>query len=122
MADLFEREGPPTLPDPVDKRDLDDLGARLEAAKERHGPRARQAASSALAQGTRHAFEIAATTLVGGGIGWMLDRWLATGPWLLLLFFLLGVAAGFWNLLKAVGREARAVRKDGPEPKQDDQG
>lgn len=121
MADLFEREGPTSLPDPADKRDLDELGARLEAAKARHEPQARQAAASALAQGTRHAFEIAATTLVGGGIGWMLDRWLETGPFMLLLFFLLGVGAGFWNLMKAVSNEAKAIRKDG-QPTNDDQG
>ena len=133
MADLFEREGPTSLPDPAEKRDLENLGARLEAAKARHEPQARQAASSALAQGTRHAFEIAATTLVGGGIGWMLDRWLETGPWMLLLFFLLGVAAGFWNLMKAVSNEAKAIRengaestgpalKDGSDPTNEDQG
>ena len=122
MADLFEHEGPPSLPDPADKRDLESLEARLEAAKARHEPRARQAASSALAQGTRHAFEIAGTTLVGGGIGWMLDRWLETGPWLLLLFFLLGLTAGFWNLLKAVNAEAKAVREAQLKKLNDDQG
>ena len=122
MADLFEPEGPPALPDPADKPDLDTLGARLEAAKARHAPRAIQSASSALAQGTRHAFEIAATTLVGGGIGWMLDRWLETGPWMLLLFFLLGVVAGFWNLMKAVNNEAKAIRSEHSVPKNDDQG
>ena len=122
MADLFEHEGPPSLPDPADKRDLESLEARLEAAKARHEPEARQSASSALAQGTRHAFEIAATTLVGGGIGWMLDRWLETGPWLLLLFFLLGLTAGFWNLLKAVNAEARAVREAQLKKLNDDQG
>ena len=122
MADLFEREGPTSLPDPAHKPDLDALGARLEAAKARHEPRARQAASSALAQGTRHAFEIAATTLVGGGIGWMLDRWLETGPWMLLTFFLLGVVAGFWNLMKAVNNEAKAVRKETAESANEDQG
>ena len=122
MADLFEREGPTTLPDPADKRDLDELGARLEAAKARHEPRARQAAASALAQGTRHAFEIAATTRVGGGIGWLLDRWLETGPWMLLLFLFLGIAAGFWNLLKVVNAEARAVREAQLRKLNDDQG
>ena len=122
MADLFEHEGPPSLPDPADKRDLESLEARLEAAKARHEPEVRQSASSALAQGTRHAVEIAATTLVGGGIGWMLDRWLETGPWMLLLFFLLGVAAGFWNLLKAVTNEAKAIRKDGDGQSNADQG
>ena len=122
MADLFEREGPTTLPDPADKRDLDKLEARLEAAKARHEPQARQAASTALAQGTRHAFEIAATTMVGGGIGWLLDRWLETGPWMLLLFLFLGIAAGFWNLLKAVNAEARAVREAQLRTLNDDQG
>lgn len=112
MADLFEREGPTALSDPADKHDLDNIEARLQAAKARHAPQPNEAASSALAQGTRHAFEIAATTLVGGGIGWMLDRWLATGPWMFLLFLLLGISAGFWNLLKAVSKEARAVRGD----------
>ena len=122
MADLFEREGPTSLPDPADKPDLDKLGARREAAKARHEPKARQAAASALAQGTRHAFEIAATTMVGGGIGWMLDRWLETGPWMLLTFFLLGVVAGFWNLMKAVNNEAKAVRKETAESANEDQG
>jgi ATP synthase protein I len=94
----------------ADKSDLDKLGARLEAAKARHTPEPRDVAISALAQGTRHAFEIAATTIVGAGIGLMLDRWLQTGPWMFLLFLLLGIAAGFWNLIKAVNVEAAAVR------------
>jgi ATP synthase protein I len=99
------------LPDPADKTDLDKLGARLEAAKAKHSPEPRDIAISALAQGTRHAFEIAATTIVGAGIGWMLDRWLSTGPWMFLLFLLLGIGAGFWNLMKAVNVEAAAARK-----------
>lgn len=98
------------MPDPADTSDPDTLGARLEAAKARLAPEPRQVAISALAQGTRHAFEIAATTIVGAGIGWMLDRWLQTGPWMFLLFLLLGIAAGFWNLMKAVNAEAAAAR------------
>lgn len=98
------------MPDPADKSDPDNFGARLEAAKARHAPEPRSVAVSALAQGTRHAFEIAATTIVGAGIGWMLDRWLQTGPWMFLLFLLLGIAAGFWNLMKAVNAEAAAAR------------
>ena len=35
---------------------------------------------------------------VGCGLGWLLDRLLGTRPWLLLLFFALGVAAGFRNV------------------------
>jgi ATP synthase protein I len=39
---------------------------------------------------------------LGGGalIGWVLDRWLGTTPWLLLLLLLLGTAAGFRNIIK----------------------
>ncbi len=99
------------MPDPDDRSHLDDLGARLEAAKARHQPEPRQVVVSALARGTRHALEIAATTIVGAGIGWLLDRWLGTAPWLFLLFLLIGVAAGFWNLMKAVNAEAEAIRR-----------
>lgn len=110
------------MPDPADKSDPDNFGARLEAAKARHAPEPRSVAVSALAQGTRHAFEIAATTIVGAGIGWMLDRWLQTGPWMFLLFLLLGIAAGFWNLMKAVNAEAAAARARAAEVKDLEQG
>jgi ATP synthase protein I len=110
------------LPDPADKSDPDSFGARLEAAKARHVPEPRAVVVSALAQGTRHAFEIAATTIVGAGIGWMLDRWLQTGPWMFLLFLLLGIGAGFWNLIKAVNAEAAAARARAAEVQDLDKG
>ena len=39
---------------------------------------------------------------LGGGavIGWVLDSWLGTSPWLLLLLLFLGTAAGFRNIIK----------------------
>jgi ATP synthase protein I len=36
--------------------------------------------------------------IVGGVIGYYLDKWLDTSPWLKLIFFLLGIAAGFRNV------------------------
>ncbi|MFQ3596144.1 MAG: AtpZ/AtpI family protein [Sphingomonadaceae bacterium] len=99
------------MPDPVDRKDLDSLGARLEAARAKHDPDPREVVSGALAQGTRLAIEIAANTIVGALIGFLLDRWLGTGPWLFLLFLLLGMAAGFWNLMRVVNAEAAAVRR-----------
>jgi ATP synthase protein I len=100
------------LPDPVETHPLDPLEARLKAAKARHEPEPKQIVLSAFARGTRHAMEIAATTIVGAGVGWVLDRWLGTKPGLFLLFLLLGIAAGFWNLVKAVNAEAATIRKD----------
>jgi len=41
---------------------------------------------------------------VGAGMGYMLDKWLNTAPYLLVIFTLYGVAAGFWNLYKVTKR------------------
>lgn len=47
--------------------------------------------------------EIVAALIVGVAIGYFLDRWLGTKPWFLLLFFVLGAAAGFMNVFRVVG-------------------
>jgi len=47
---------------------------------------------------------------VAVAIGWFLDRWLGTTPFLLILFFLLGGAAGVANVWRLV-----APRKPPPE-------
>jgi ATP synthase protein I len=49
-------------------------------------------------------FTLIAAVLVGGGIGYALDRWLHTAPFLMLLGGLAGFAAGFWDLLKRLKR------------------
>ncbi|MBZ0160281.1 AtpZ/AtpI family protein [Candidatus Methylomirabilis sp.] len=46
----------------------------------------------------------AASIAIGAFIGIVLDRWLKTSPWLMILFFVFGVAAGFSNLLKDLKR------------------
>ncbi|MBF0462798.1 MAG: AtpZ/AtpI family protein [Magnetococcales bacterium] len=52
----------------------------------------------------RMATDMVVTTLVGVGMGYYLDKWLGTQPWLTLLFFLFGAVAGF----RAVYRVAHA--------------
>lgn len=91
--------------------ELECLEARLAAARARNAPPPAplQVAGSALAQGFRFAVEIVAAAGVGGAIGWKLDQWLGTRPWFLLVFLLLGLAAGFVNLLRVVNREQRLV-------------
>ncbi len=46
---------------------------------------------------------LVAATAIGLAIGYGLDRWLGTSPWLTLLFTLFGIAAGFVNLFRDVG-------------------
>lgn len=49
----------------------------------------------------------AVSIAIGTVIGIALDRWLGTSPWLMILFFVFGVAAGFANLLKDLKRWER---------------
>jgi ATP synthase protein I len=38
--------------------------------------------------------------LGGGIVGWLLDRWLHTRPWLMLVMLFLGFAVGIWNVIR----------------------
>jgi ATP synthase protein I len=46
------------------------------------------------------AFSLFAAVIAGLGLGWLLDRWLGTRPWLLVTGLLLGAAAGFYELIR----------------------
>jgi ATP synthase protein I len=58
---------------------------------------------SAMARGFRLSTELVAGVLVGAMIGWLLDRWLGISPWGLIVFLLLGFAAGVLNVMRAAG-------------------
>jgi len=40
--------------------------------------------------------------VVGMVIGWLLDKIFGTWPWLFLIFILLGIVSGFYNLIKGI--------------------
>lgn len=42
------------------------------------------------------------STLVGFVIGYYLDRWLGSSPWLTLVFLLLGIVSGFVQVFRAL--------------------
>jgi ATP synthase protein I len=52
-------------------------------------------------------FLIVGAVLAGGFVGWLLDRWLHTSPWLMIALGSVGFAAGLRDLLKRVARDAR---------------
>ncbi|PKQ05943.1 MAG: hypothetical protein CVT73_10855 [Alphaproteobacteria bacterium HGW-Alphaproteobacteria-12] len=56
--------------------------------------------------------ELVAGVFVGGFIGWALDRWLGTTPWLMLVFFFIGVAAGILNVYRAAQQISAAAGRD----------
>jgi ATP synthase protein I len=84
----------------VDTRD--GFEERLRKARARKGlDRAKpsqEGLPGSAAIGLRAGVEVVSALVVGVGIGWLLDRWLGTFPWLFLVFFLIGGAAGVLNV------------------------
>ena len=89
----------------------DAIGKRLDAAKAGREPVDRSAENRARGEAFAKAFRFAAELVVGVGvggfIGWALDRQLGTGPWLLVLFVILGFAAGMTNVIRTAQEEQR---------------
>ena len=48
--------------------------------------------------------ELVASVGVGTIIGFILDSWFGTKPWLIIIFFFLGAAAGMLNVIKIANR------------------
>jgi ATP synthase protein I len=59
--------------------------------------------ASAMARGFRLSTELVAAVLVGAGLGWLLDKGLGISPWGMIVFLLLGFAAGVLNVMRAAG-------------------
>ena len=58
---------------------------------------------SAIARGFRLSTELVAGVLAGAGLGWVLDYWLGISPWGMIVFLLLGFAAGVLNVMRVAG-------------------
>jgi ATP synthase protein I len=57
---------------------------------------------SGLAYGA--ALSLFAAVVAGLIVGWLLDRWLGTRPWLLVTGIVLGSAAGFYEFIRATSK------------------
>ena len=82
------------------------LGAKLDAnagRPTRTEPTSRPVDSSAMARGFRLSTELVAGVFVGAVLGWVLDRTLGISPWGLIVFVLLGFAAGVLNVIRGAG-------------------
>lgn len=104
---------------------LDALGGKL-AAREAEtpapgSPRASGNASggpsatgTALGVGFRAASELAGGLLVGGFVGWWVDRTFGTKPFGIVIFLLLGMVAGGWNVYRVAAAPTAPRREAGP--------
>jgi ATP synthase protein I len=86
---------------------LQRLGERLardQAGRSSDSPgEDRTATASGYARGFRLSSELVAGVLVGAGLGWLIDRLLGIAPWGLIVFLLLGFAAGVLNVMRSAG-------------------
>ncbi len=51
--------------------------------------------------------ELVAAVVVGTIIGFILDNWFDTKPWLIIIFFFLGAVAGLSNVIRTANRMQR---------------
>jgi ATP synthase protein I len=88
--------------------------ARDQAGRSSENPAEyRAATASGYARGFRLSSELVAGVLVGAGLGWLIDRLLGISPWGLIVFLLLGFAAGVLNVMRSAGVVPRNAFDDG---------
>ena len=110
-------ESPPPPDTDFDQRLREAVARRAGSGK--NGRRGAQD-QSGLGFALRIASELVAGLGVGVGIGLVLDWWLGTKPWLLIVFFFLGSAAGMLNVYRAVAGYGHAIGyKKAPDHKSD---
>ena len=82
----------------------DDLKVRLKIAKKKINPEKDPTSRSNLGQAFKMSTELVSAVLVGTIIGFILDTWFDTKPWLIIIFFFVGVIAGIMNVIKSAKR------------------
>jgi ATP synthase protein I len=102
-----------------------DLAARIaKAQSSRPGAAAEPAHQQSGLGGAGRAFRLAsefvAAIIVGAAIGIGLDALFGTSPWMLIVFLLMGFAAGVVNVARTAGRMNAPVPADAPVIKDDD--
>lgn len=89
------------MTDPDQKRDLERLEARIEAMKVAQSPKPRADEHYSMAnQAWRMVIELVAGLGIGFGIGYGLDSLFGTIPIFLVIFTLLGLAAGIKTMIR----------------------
>ena len=90
-----------------------DIGRQLDAVKARNAPADEVDGRRGAAFGKAFSFaaELIVGVAVGAALGWALDRYFGTKPWLMVLFLGLGFAAGLTNVIRRA-QEAETQNAD----------
>ena len=97
MADDDTGEVPKLPPDAR----LDSLDKRLDRMQQAEAKRTAKRQPDANYQtGQLVLSQLVGAPLGGGIVGWLLDRWFGTRPWLMLLMLFLGFGVGVMNVIR----------------------
>jgi len=88
----------------VDEDKLKELKDRIETAKSSNTPNTKKNKESGAGFGFKISTEIIAALVVGVGIGLIVDKYLETKPFGLIIFFIFGALAGFLNVYRVMRR------------------
>ena len=82
----------------------DQFKTRLKIAKSRTRTKysaKNNPSNSSMGTAFKMSTELVAAVAVGTIIGFILDNWFGTNPWLILIFFFVGVITGIVNVIKS---------------------
>ena len=95
-------------------KNLKEISTRLEIARKNilSGEKKSKSSNAAsLGKALKISTELVAAVVVGTTLGFILDNWLDTRPWLTISFFFMGVAAGILNVIKSAKNMHRTFKK-----------
>ena len=88
-------------------KNFKEISARLEIAKkkfERDAIHNESSNAASLGKALKISTELVAAVVVGSLLGFILDSWFDTKPWLMIIFFFLGAAGGILNVIRTAHR------------------
>ena len=88
----------------VEENKLRELKDRIETAKSSNISNTKKNKESGAGFGFKISTEIIAALVVGVGIGLIVDKYLGTKPFGLIIFFIFGALAGFLNVYRVMRR------------------
>jgi ATP synthase protein I len=93
----------------MNPNDLENRIAQARARADRHGPASSDGGAdpgieSAMSFGLRAGAQFVSAVLLGGGLGWAIDRWLGTKPFGMLILMVLMFIAAMANVWRTMSK------------------
>ena len=95
-------------------KDLKKISIRLEIAKKKikkNQIKNKGSNAASIGKALKISTELVAAVMVGTILGFILDNWFGTKPWLIIIFFFMGVVAGILNVIKSAKNMHKNFRK-----------